>query len=137
MVSNQVTNEKPRDLAVAKPQGRYDKGNDNSTTLKDSKSRYEKGKELYKEGKVRVGSNGLFKVSSYYEADTEKMTCTCPDYKTSKEACKHLFASMLFVKIRGKSKIEHLDGHIISPDNNARAESESKQPADKLQEAHN
>ncbi|MGE5445793.1 MAG: hypothetical protein ACM3SR_14565 [Ignavibacteriales bacterium] len=113
MLTNQsVTNEKPRDLAVTKSQGKgNNNGNGNFTPmLKDSKSRYDKGMGLYKEGKVKVSSNGLFKISGYYECDPEKMTCTCPDYRTRKEACKHLFAAMLFVKNRGRTVIQDLDG---------------------------
>jgi hypothetical protein len=59
---------------------------------------------------VSIDSNGLFKVCGYYDVDTEKMTCTCPDYRTWKETCKHLFASMLFTKNRGKQIIEGLEG---------------------------
>ncbi len=79
--------------------------------LNGSKSRYEKGLELYKQGKVSIGSNGLFKVCGYYEADTERMTCSCPDYRTRKQSCKHIFASMLFSRNREKQGLEHLDGH--------------------------
>ncbi|MGE5444571.1 MAG: SWIM zinc finger family protein [Ignavibacteriales bacterium] len=112
MLSNQsVTNEKPRNLGGTKSQGGFKaNSNSNSTTFNDSKSRYEKGRGLYKSSRVSIGSNGLFKVSGYYEVDTERMTCTCPDYKTRKEACKHLFAAMLFVKNRGKQRIEDLEG---------------------------
>lgn len=77
--------------------------------LNGSKSRYSKGLELYKSRKVSIGDKGLFKVSGYYDVDTEKMTCTCPDYRTRKETCKHLYASMLFTKNRGKQTVEHLD----------------------------
>jgi len=79
--------------------------------LNRSKSRYEKGLELYKQGKVSINSNGLFKVCGYYEVDTEKMTCSCPDHRTRKQTCKHIFAALLFTKNRGKEKVEHLDGY--------------------------
>lgn len=113
MISNRDgINEKPREKAATQSQGTTKRYNySNSTTLRESRSRYDKGMELYKEGKVKVGANGLFKVSGYYEADTERMTCTCPDYRTRKESCKHLFAAMLFVKNRGKQTIEGLDGN--------------------------
>jgi hypothetical protein len=66
--------------------------------------------ESYRDGNVKLGSNGLFKVSGYYEADTERMTCSCPDYKTRKEACQHLFTAKLFVKNRNRTVIQDLDG---------------------------
>ncbi|MGE5444759.1 MAG: SWIM zinc finger family protein [Ignavibacteriales bacterium] len=59
---------------------------------------------------MSIGSNGFFKVSGF-EVDTEKMQCECPDYKTRKEACKHLLAAMLFVRNRRKQTIEDLDGY--------------------------
>ena len=79
--------------------------------LNGSRARSDKGMELYKQGKVVVSKNDLLKVRGYYEADTGKMTCNCPDYKTRKEACKHLFAAMLFVKNRGKQTIDDLPGY--------------------------
>ncbi len=112
MLSNQsVTNEKPRDLAVTKPQDIYkeDTYNSKSTALSESKSRYEKGMGLYKSGRVSIGPNGLFKVSGF-QVDTERMQCDCPDYNARKEACKHLFAALLFVKNRGKEKMEGPEG---------------------------
>ena len=109
--NQQVTNKKPQDLAVTKSQGTIIRnGNGNSTPiLRDSKCRYEKGMGLYKSGRVSIGSNGFFKVSGF-EVDTEKVQCECPDYKSRKEACKHLFAAMLFVKNRGKQIVEDLPG---------------------------
>ncbi|MGE5443983.1 MAG: hypothetical protein ACM3SR_05185, partial [Ignavibacteriales bacterium] len=105
------TNEKPRLKVAASSQGN-DKANGNSkfNTFGNGKSRHDKGMELYKAGRVSINSNGLFKVSGYYDVDTERMTCTCPDYKTRKETCKHLFADMLFVKNRGKQSIADLEG---------------------------
>ncbi len=79
--------------------------------LNGSKSRYEKGLELYKQGKVSISSNGLFKVCGYYEVDTEKMVCSCPDYKTRKQSCKYYYAACLFQKNGGKQTIEHLEGY--------------------------
>jgi SWIM zinc finger len=114
MLGNQsVTNEKPRDLAVPPVSwGNIERECHSNFTpmLNDSKSRYEKGMRLYEEGKVKIRSNGLFKVSGYYDTDPENMTCGCPDYKKRKEACKHLFAAMLFVKNRGRVTIENLEG---------------------------
>ncbi|MGE5444085.1 MAG: SWIM zinc finger family protein [Ignavibacteriales bacterium] len=84
---------------------------------------------------MSIGSNGLFKVSGYYEADIEKITCTCPDYKNRKEACKHLSAAMLFVKNRGKDKIGHLEG--FNGNGNGRKDKESvKEPSDNPKEAN-
>ena len=64
-------------------------------------SRYEKGMELHKSGRVSTGSNGLFKVSDIYEVDTERMACDCPDYKTRKRTCKHIFVCLVLTKNRG------------------------------------
>ncbi len=100
--------------------------------LNGSKPRYEKGLELYKQGKVSINSNGLFKVSGF-EVDTEKMQCDCPDHRTRKQTCKHIFACLLFTKNRGKQTIEHLDGY----SNGCKPASEAKHTPKKLQEAHN
>ncbi|MGE5443637.1 MAG: hypothetical protein ACM3SR_03435 [Ignavibacteriales bacterium] len=129
MSGNQaVKNEKPQDKVATKSQGNgRSNDSDNSTMFNGSKSRHDKGMVLYKSGRVSISSNGLFIVSGYYEADTEKMTCTCPDYRTRKEPCKYLFAAMLFIKNRGKATIEHLEGH----SNGAKSESD-----DKPKEAH-
>lgn len=98
-------------------------------------SRYEKGLELYKEGKVFVSGSG-FKVNGY-QVDIEKMTCDCPDHRTRKETCKHLFGAMAFVKNRGKAKIEHINNHSNgSNSNGANSDSESKHTPNKPQEAH-
>ncbi|MGE5444548.1 MAG: hypothetical protein ACM3SR_08095 [Ignavibacteriales bacterium] len=120
------TNEKPRERVATQSQGKPSSCNSNNTTLRESKSRHDKGMELYKSGRVSIGANGLFKVSGYYECDTEKMSCTCPDYRTRKESCKHLFAAMLFVKNRGKESIENLEGH----SNGAPSEQPSNKPTD-------
>jgi hypothetical protein len=72
--------------------------------LNNSKSRYEKGMEIYKSGKVSINCDGLFKVCGYYEVDTDKMVCNCPDHRTRKQTCKHIFASMLFTKNRGLTR---------------------------------
>lgn len=92
--------------------------------LNRSKSRYEKGMEIYKSGKVSINGDGLFKVCGYYEVDTGKMKCTCPDYKTRKESCKHIFASLLFTKNRGKQTIEDLNG--FANGSNGKSDSQSK-----------
>jgi len=106
-----VTNEKPRLKAATSNQGNGNANvHSNSTMFGNGKSRHDKGMELYKAGKVSIGSNGLFKVSGYYDVDTEKMTCTCPDYRIRKEPCKHIYAACLFVNNRGKAKIENLNG---------------------------
>lgn len=104
--------------------------------LNGNKSRYEKGLELYREGKVSIGSIGLFKVSGF-EVDTVRMQYECPDHKTRKQTCKHLFACLLFVQNRGKQQIEHLDGHCNGPNGNgAKSEPEPKHTPNKAQETH-
>jgi hypothetical protein len=108
--------------------------------LNNSKSRYEKGMEIYKSGKVSINCDGLFKVCGYYEVDTDKMVCNCPDHRTRKQTCKHIFASMLFTKNRGKQTIEHLDGYSndngIKSNSQSSSEPESKQHSNKPTEAH-
>ncbi|MGE5446222.1 MAG: hypothetical protein ACM3SR_16775 [Ignavibacteriales bacterium] len=92
--------------------------------------------ELYKSGRVSIGSDGLFRVSGF-QVDTEKMQCECPDYKTRKQTCKHLFAAMLFVKNRGKQGIEHLNG--FSNDfnrNGAKSNPDPKHISNKVREAY-
>jgi len=89
---------------------------------------------------VSIGSNGLFKVCGYYEADPEKMACTCPDYRTRKDTCKHLFAALLFVKNRGKEKIEDLEGDWLTEMMNSteydKPKPEANNTANKPKEAH-
>jgi hypothetical protein len=79
-----------------------------------------------------------------YEVDTEKMTCTCLDYRIRKEACKHIFACLLFVKNRGKQKVEHLDspgnnstGSDSYSESNRTVKPKSKDALNKPVEAHN
>jgi hypothetical protein len=92
--------------------------------------------ELYKSGRVSIVSNGFFKVSGF-QVDTEKMQCDCPDYRTRKQTCKHIFAAMLFAKNRGKATIEHLVGHSNSTNGNgAKSCPESKNAPNKSQEAN-
>jgi hypothetical protein len=122
MIGNQsVKNDKPQDKAATKSQGKqvFHEDSDNPTILAESKareelngskSRYEKGMELYKQGKVSITGDGLFKVSGYYEVNTGTMKCECPDYKNNRRPCKHIFACLLFVKNRGKQSIENLEG---------------------------
>ena len=98
--------------------------------LERSRSRHDKGMELYKSGKVSIGDNGLFRVSGYYEVDTEKMTCTCPDYQKRHEPCKHVFAACLYVKYHSKESVEHFDGHVINS-NGAKVQPETKEPSPK------
>ncbi|MGE5443921.1 MAG: hypothetical protein ACM3SR_04875 [Ignavibacteriales bacterium] len=138
--NQEFRNTKPRSEGEAHLQGKrvnplrsganYNPKND----LKSSHSRYDKGMELYKSGRVSIGSNGLFKVSGF-EVDTENMQCECPDYRTRKETCKHLFAAMLFIKNRGKQSIEHLNG-FSNGSNGARSESETKGASNKHQESN-
>jgi hypothetical protein len=137
--NNQVVrNEKPRSENPTQLQGmgvNHHKTNSNYTArtdLKASHSRYDKGMDSYKSGRVSIGSNGLFKVSGF-EVDTEKMQCDCPDHRTRKQACKHIFASLLFTKNRGKQTIEHLNGY----SNGCKPASNGKHIPNKLQEAHN
>jgi hypothetical protein len=137
--NQELRNRKHRSEGEAHLQGRVNplRIGGNSTTkteLEASRSRYDKGMELYKSGRVSINSNGLFKVSGF-EVDTEKMQCECPDYKTRKQTCKHLFAAMLFVKNRGKQGIEHLNG-FIDGSNGAKSESESKGASNNHQESN-
>lgn len=74
---------------------------------------------LYKSGRVSTGSDGFFKVSGF-QVDTEKMQCECPDYRTRKETCKHLFAATLFVKNREKETIEDLESISVNGKGSAR-----------------
>jgi hypothetical protein len=120
-----------------------------TTELKASRSRYDKGMELYTSGRVSIGPNVLFKVSRF-EVDTEKMQCECPDYRTRKQTCKHIFAFLLFVKHRRKERIEHLDeanccyvttisngnDNGIKSDPQSKSYPESKHTSNKPQEAH-
>jgi hypothetical protein len=147
MLSNQsVKNDKPQDKVTAKSQGQIKLRNGgNSITLSEqkareelngSKFRYEKGLELYKQGKVSIGSNGLFKVSGF-EVDTGRMKCECPDYKTRRQPCKHIFASLLFVKNRGKQRIENLEGFSNGANSKESiSQPESKDASSKLVEGH-
>lgn len=65
------------------------------------------------------------------------MQCECPDYRTRKQTCKHIFAAMLFVKNRGKQGVEHLDSHSNgSNSNSAKPVAESKHTPNKVQEAN-
>ncbi len=65
--------------------------------LDAQKARYEKGMELYRQGRVKIGSRRYFKVNGY-QVDPEKVTCECPDYRERKEPCKHFFAATAFQK---------------------------------------
>ena len=47
---------------------------DTKQEVNGGKARYEKGMELYKSGRINIGSNGLFKVSGIYKVVTEKIT---------------------------------------------------------------
>lgn len=114
--NQEVRNKKPRSEEEIQLQGRKEvnnhetKGNYNVTTdLRSSRSRYDKGMELYKSSRVSIFSNGFFRVSGF-QVDTEKMQCDCPDYRTRKQTCKHLFAALLFVKNQGMKIIEDLPG---------------------------
>jgi SWIM zinc finger len=137
MLGNQaVTNKKPQGKASTKSQGEIDrKSHSNSSMFNSSKSRYDKGWELYKSNRVSISPNGLCKVCGF-DVDTEKTECTCPDYQKRHEPCKHYFAACFFVKNRGKAKIEHLDGHVISTSNVAKSESEAKSSNISMKEAH-
>jgi hypothetical protein len=138
--NQEVRNKKPRSERQAHLQGMEEKNHDaicNYTAnadLKASRSRYEKGMELYKSGRVCIGSYGFFKVSGF-QVDTEKMECECPDYRTRKQTCKHIFAAMLFLKNRGKQTIEHLNG-FSKGSNGPKSEPEPKYTPNKAQEAH-
>ena len=143
MLENQsVKNDKPQVKAGTKTQGNVRiNSNGNSTTpsemkareeLNGSKSRYEKGMELYKQSKVSITGDGLFKVSGFYKVDTGKMQCECPDYKNNRRPCKHIFACLLFVKNRGKQTIEHLEGNGTKSERSDLA----KEAPNKPQEGH-
>jgi uncharacterized Zn finger protein len=99
--------------------------------------------ELYKQGKVSIGSNGLFKINGF-EVNTGKMQCNCPDNTSRMQPCKHIFACLLFVKNRGKQKIEQLDSHGNSStgsdshsESNRTVKPKSKDALSKPVEAHN
>lgn len=95
---NGVKNRKPRNLVATKLRGNVKGiGNSNYTSLDLQKAIYEKGMELYRQGKVRIDSNGYFKVSGY-QVDTEKVNCRCPDYQKYKKPCKHLYSVFAFQK---------------------------------------
>jgi hypothetical protein len=127
-------NKKPQVKAPTKTQGNEKgKGNSNSTTdleLKESKTRYEKGMELYKQGRVSVTPNGMFKVNGFEVDLRTPVRCECPDYKSRKRACKHVFAGLLFSKNRGKVKSEHLEefsnGNGSNPEINSRPETKTE-----------
>jgi hypothetical protein len=141
--SHVVRNRKPRSEREAHLQGMEENNHETTsnytarTHLKASRSRYDKGMDLYKSGRVSIGSNGFFKVSGF-EVDTEKMQCECPDYRTRKQTCKHIFTCLLFVKNRGKQTIEHLDGHSNDSSGNSTKPPvvESKHTPNKAQEAN-
>lgn len=116
-IKPEVRNRKPRSEGPTQLQGMFkhidigDSSNYSATTeLKASSRRYDKRVELYKSGRVSIGSNSLFKVSRF-AMDTEKIQCDCPDYRTLKQTCKHIFICFLFAKNRGKQTIEQLDDH--------------------------
>ncbi len=62
---NVVKNEKPRIKAATSTQGRTENANGKDTTLDAAKARYERGMELYRQGKVIIASDGLFIVNGY------------------------------------------------------------------------
>jgi hypothetical protein len=140
--NQEVRNRKPRSEREAHLQGmgvNHHETTSNYTAnaeLKASRSRYDKGMELYKSGRVSIGSNGLFKVSGF-EVDTEKMQCECPDYRTRKQTCKHIYACLLFAKNRGKQVIEHLNIRTNgSNENRTKSEPKPTHTPNKAQEAH-
>jgi hypothetical protein len=65
--------------------------------LNESRARYEKGLELYKQGKVSIDTSGygLFRVNEYL-VDTQKVKCGCPDFMNRKKPCKHFYAASIF-----------------------------------------
>jgi hypothetical protein len=132
-------NKAPQVKASTKTQGKAKvvDGNSNSTTdveLKEGNARYEKGMELYKQGKVSITSNGMFKVNGYEVDLRTPVRCECPDYQKRRRACKHIFAGLLFSKNRGKARVEHLDG--FSNGNGPHAENTPKNAHNKPVEAH-
>jgi hypothetical protein len=139
--NQEVRNEKPRSERQAQLQGELEehkyKCNYTATTdLKASRSRYDKGIELYRSGRLSIGPNGFFKVSGF-EVDTETMQCECPDYRTRKQTCKHIFACLLFAKNRGKQVIEHPNIRTNgSNENRTKSEPKPKHTPNKAQEAH-
>lgn len=66
------------------------------------------------------------------------MQFECPDYKTWKDSCKHLFAAMLFIKNTGKQTTEGLNGfngnvaHAVQSDLAPERQTESKENVSKL-----
>lgn len=101
-----VRDEKPQVKIAASTQGaKALKAYSNYTPLGAGKARYERGIELYKQGKVSINSKGYFEVNGY-QVDTEKVKCECPDYRNRKEPCKHFFAACLFQR-KGTKAIGH------------------------------
>ena len=99
--------EKPRIEVGASIQG-HKLGSSNSKSSKDleqSKARYLKGIELYKEGKVSITSSGLYKVNGYLVDLRTPIECECPDFTNRHEACKHIFAAKQYDKHRGKVEV--------------------------------
>ncbi len=106
--NQEVRNRKPRSEGSTQLQGREVNHHETignytaNADLKASRSRYDKGMDLYKSGRVSIGSNGFFRVSGF-QVDTEKMQCECPDYRTRKQSCKHIYASLLFYQKQRKA----------------------------------
>lgn len=84
---------------------------------KPAPSRALRGVELYREHdrEVRPMDNGFWSVPSCsgrkpYAVDLVSESCTCPDWREHRKACKHVFAAAITVSQRGRAsgRIEEL-----------------------------
>src|SRR5919108_53874 len=93
-----IKNEKPQGKAATSPQGmsNYISNSNSNKELQQSKARYLRGIELYKEGKVSITSNGLYKVNGYRVDLSTPIECECPDFTNRHQACKHIYAAKMF-----------------------------------------
>lgn len=73
-------------------------------------SRALSGISLYRERGVEIRplEDGGWRVPScsgtrYYVVDLERETCTCPDYRSREQACKHVFAAATVASRKGKA----------------------------------
>ena len=111
---------KPRNLAATKNQGTSEyKSNSNNSNkeLEQSKARYLRGIELYKEGKVSITKDGLYKVNGYLVDLSTPIECECPDFTNRHNACKHIYAAKMFDKERMKTLSEKNTNSENSPSN--------------------
>ena len=58
------------------------------------------GQALFKSGTVSIGQDGLFRANGYRVDLRTPVMCECPDYRSRRQACKHIFTALAFVKVR-------------------------------------